>query len=158
MIVDYLKLADRYSSVQSRMAAGFAFLRRAGVFELPDGRISIDGDQVFAIIQRIDGRGRDQSLLEAHRKYLDIQYVVKGEDCIGWLPLSDCHRVSTPYDPEKDIEFFYDRPATWVTIPAGAFAVFFPDDAHAPLATEGRIHKIVIKIALDQAARVELAK
>ncbi len=148
MIVDYLANADRYGQLSARLAAGFAFLRRTDLAQLPDGRIGIEGNELFAIISRMAGRGREQSLLEAHRRYLDIQFVIAGEDSIGWLPTVDCRRVSAAYDQAKDIEFFFDRPTTWLTVTAGVFAIFYPEDAHAPLATEGLLHKAVVKVAL----------
>ena len=149
MLIDYLQNADRYSRLHSRFAGGFAFLRRADVAQLPDGRHEIDGERLFAVVSRDQGRGREQSLLEAHRRYIDIQFVISGEDCIGWLPIADCSRVSSPYDAEKDLEFFFDRPTTWLAVTPGRFAVFYPEDAHAPLATRGPIHKAVVKVAVN---------
>lgn len=149
MIVDYLQNADRYSSLHAAFAGGFAFLRRADSAELPDGRHDIDGERLFAVISRIEGRGREKSLLEAHRRYIDIQFVIGGKDNIGWMPIADCQRVASPYDATKDFEFFFDRPATWLEVPAGAFGIFYPEDAHAPLATSGPIHKVVVKVAVD---------
>lgn len=149
MLIDYLENADRYFPLHPAFAGGFDFLRRANLAELPDGRHEIDGDRIFAVVSREQGRGREHSLLEAHRRYIDIQFVIGGGDCIGWLPISDCERISSPYDLEKDLELFFDRPATWVTVLRGMFAVFYPDDAHAPLATRGPIHKAVVKVCAD---------
>lgn len=150
MIVDYLRNADRYGPMQPGFARGFAFLRRTDLTQLPDGQHDIDGDHLFAIVSRTQGRGREQSLLEVHRRYIDIQFVISGSDCIGWMPTADCRRESEPYDADKDLGFFFDRPATWLEIPTGVFAIFYPEDAHAPLATQGSIHKVVIKVAVDR--------
>jgi YhcH/YjgK/YiaL family protein len=57
--------------------------------------------------------------------------------------------IAEPYDPQKDIAFFADRPDTWIHVPAGRFAIFFPEDAHAPLGGLGLLKKAVVKIALD---------
>jgi biofilm protein TabA len=149
MLIDYLKNADRYSPLHHRYADAFAFLRRADVAQLPDGRHEIDGVRLFVIVSRGQGRGREQSLLEAHRRYIDVQFVISGEDSIGWLPLADCRQVSAPYDEGKDLEFFLDRPATWLALSPGAFAIFYPEDAHAPLAKQGPVHKAVVKVAVD---------
>ncbi len=149
MIVDYLQNADRYSSLHAGFAGSFAFLRRADLAQLPDSRYESDGERLFAIVSRIEGRGREKSLLEAHRRYIDIQFVISGQDSIGWMPTADCQRVASRYDSEKDVEFFFDRPATWLAVPSHAFAIFYPEDAHAPLATSGPIHKVVVKVAVD---------
>ena len=149
MLIDNLQNADRYSPLHPDFIGAFAFLRRVDVDRLPNGRHEIDGDRIYAIVSRDQGRGREQSLLEAHRRYIDIQFVVSGEECIGWLPLSDCKRVSSPYNADKDLEFFFDRPATWLVVSPGNFAVFYPEDAHAPLAAQGPIHKVVVKVAVE---------
>ena len=148
MILDYLTEADRYASLHPRIAAGFAYLRQANLAKIPDGKHMIVGDDLFAIVARDQGRGRELSPLEAHRRYIDIQYVVSGNESIGYLPQADCQRISTPYDSARDIEFYFDRPATWLTLPAGMFALFFPHDAHAPLAAAGAVHKVVVKVAV----------
>ena len=148
MIVDQISYADRYSALHKKFPVGFAFLEQRNLAELPEGRHHIDGDMVYAIVSRDEGRGKEESPLEAHRRYIDIQFVVDGDETIGWLPKSHCHRVSAPYDNDHDIEFFYDRPDTWLSISNGSFAIFFPDDAHAPLAGSGTVHKVVIKVAV----------
>jgi biofilm protein TabA len=149
MFIDHLENAERYYSLHPGFADGFAFLQRDDLAELPDGRHDIDGQRVFAIVSRTHGRGQERSPLEIHRRYIDIQFVVGGEDCIGWLPAADCRRASTPYDEQKDMGFFFDRPKTWVAIRPGVFGVFYPEDAHAPLAASGPIHKVVVKVAVD---------
>lgn len=148
MIVDRLEHADRYTAVHPGLAAGFTFLRRKDLRQLTNGRHEVDGERLFALVARDQGRGREKSLLESHHRYFDIQYVVEGMDSIGWMSTADCNRVSSPYDAERDVGFFFDRPETWLAIPAGSFAIFFPEDAHAPLATTGPIHKVVMKVQL----------
>ena len=148
MLIDTLQHADRYLPLHPGFVGAFAFLRHVDLDQLPNGQREIDGDRIYAIVSRDQGRGREKALLETHRRYIDIQFIVSGEECIGWLPMSDCKRVSSPYDAGKDIEFFFDRPATWLSVSPGTFAVFYPEDAHAPLAAQGPIHKIVVKVAL----------
>lgn len=149
MILDRLVNADRYLNLHPGLAGGFNFLRRDDLRKLADGRHDLDGDRLFALVARDQGRGREKSLLESHRRYFDIQFVVEGADCIGWMPTADCQRISSPYDADRDIGFYFDRPETWLAVPAGAFAIFHPEDAHAPLATTGPVHKVVVKVAVQ---------
>lgn len=149
MILDRLENAQRYAIMHPLFSQAFTFLARTNVANLPNGRHDIVGDQLFAIIDRGMGRGREASLLEFHRKYIDIQFVIAGSDEIGWRPLVDCERVSTAYDSEKEVGFYFDRPDTWLAVPAGAFAIFYPEDAHAPLACTGAYHKAVVKVGCD---------
>ena len=149
MIVDELQNADRYAQVQNGLAAGFRWLRQTDLVNLPTGKAEIDGDRLFAFVAEEDGKGHEQAQLEYHRKYLDIQYVVSGIDKIGWLAIADCQRTIDPFDAEDDLGFFYDRPDTWITLRTGEFAIFFPEDAHAPLAGSGPVKKVIVKVLLD---------
>ena len=150
MLIDHLRNADRYCPLHPGFAGAFGFLRCEDLARLPDGRHEIDGDRVFAVVARVDGRGPDQSPLEIHRRYVDIQFVIGGEDRIGWLPAPDCRQIASPYDEQTDLGYFNDRPTSWLTLPPGVFAAFYPEDAHAPLATTGLIHKAVVKVAVEQ--------
>jgi len=146
MIVDRLANADCYHRVAPLIQKGFEFLKRGDLATLEDGVHEIQGREVYAIIARGDGVGRDRAMLEAHRNYLDIQYVIDGVDIIGWLERELVERIKQAYDSEKDLEFFYDRPESWIQVPKGSFAVFLPQDIHAPLATTEYVHKAVVKV------------
>ncbi|MCA9134551.1 MAG: YhcH/YjgK/YiaL family protein [Planctomycetales bacterium] len=148
MILAQLDDAPRYATLASGLDLGFEFLRRPDLAHLPNGRHELDGDRVFALVARELGRGRADSPLEFHRRYLDIQYVISGTETIGWLPTAECRYAKHPFDEEKDLGFFLDRPGTWCRLPLGNFAIFFPSDAHAPLAGSGPVHKVVVKVAL----------
>ncbi len=146
MILDLLSNAARYAAAHPRLAAGFEFLRKTDLSALPLGRLELDGTNLYALVGEDPGRGEEASKLEVHRNYLDIQYTVSGVEHIGWAA-----RPEDPgqlYQPEKDIAFLPGRPELWFDVPAGAFAVFFPADAHAPLACTGRPRKVVVKARL----------
>ena len=149
MIIAKLDDCDRYAQLQAGLATGFGFLRSVDVASLADGRHEVDGENAFAIVARGFGRGQADSPLEYHRRYLDIQYVISGLDLIGWQPTADCRHEQAEFDAERDIGFFVDRPGTWCRVPAGCFAIFYPEDAHAPLGGTGPVHKVVVKIAVD---------
>ena len=148
MILDELANAARYEPLNVGFHAGFAFLKRPDLLSLAGGRHEIDGDRVFALVNRDPGRGVAGARLEAHRKYIDIQFLVEGRERIGWRPLSTCRQVTDSYDATRDIMFFGDRPDTWSDLAIGQYMIFFPEDAHAPLAAEGENVKVVIKVAV----------
>ena len=149
IIINKLQHAERYFNTHPAFEKAFAFLRQDGLAELPADRYEIDGDRLFCMISKGPGRSRAEAKLEAHRKYIDIQYVIAGTDEMGWKPTADCKSIDTEYDDEKDIEFFKDQPDSWTPVPAGSFVIFFPQDAHAPLVGKGEIHKAVLKIAVE---------
>jgi YhcH/YjgK/YiaL family protein len=148
MIVAALEDSERCAVLHPGFAGAFLFLRKHADGALPEGKHAVAGEYVFAIVSSAQGRGREASPLEAHRQYIDIQYIVRGTDRIGWKPLSRCKNEAAPFDVGKDCGFYADAPETWVDLPAGTFAVFFPEDAHAPLAGSGTVEKIVMKVRI----------
>jgi YhcH/YjgK/YiaL family protein len=149
IIINKLQHAERYFKMHPAFEKAFTFLRQDGLAELPVERYEIDGDRLFCMISKDPGRSRSEAKLEAHRKYIDIQYVIAGMDEMGWKPTADCKLIDTDYDADKDIMFFNDQPDNWTEVPAGSFVIFFPQDAHAPLVSSGELHKAVLKIAVD---------
>lgn len=152
MILDTLDNADRYLPLHPAFAPAFHFLRRPDLAELAPGRHAIDGERLFAIVARAPARAREEGQLEVHRRYIDIQYVIAGTDHMGWRALADCTRPSADYDGDKDIRFFTDPPRSWAVTAPGCFCIFFPQDAHLPLVGEGTVHKVVIKVAVEEGA------
>lgn len=149
MILDQIAGAAKYESLHPLFARAFHFLHSRRFESLADGRHDLLGDDLFALVARTAGKGRDQAKLEYHRRYIDIQYVDLGPDTMGWRPLSDCHVEREPYDATRDLGFFDDTPVAWIQVPAGCFTIFFPSDAHAPLAGEQQVNKVVLKIAVS---------
>ena len=148
MIFDTLANADRYAALHPLFPRAFAFLRDADLASLAPGRYSIEGETLFAIVESVAGRSREAAKLECHRKYIDIQFVLDGMDEMGWKALNDCREPVDDYRAEKDIRFFHDAPASWIATPPGAFCIFFPEDAHAPLVSAGNVHKVILKVAV----------
>lgn len=146
MIFDTLANADRYAALHPLFPQAFAFLRDPGLNQLAPGRYPLDGERLFAIVESANGRTREQARLECHRRYIDIQYVLEGRDEMGWKALQDCVAPVADFNPVKDIQFFQDAPDNWLSTPPGAFCIFFPSDAHAPLVSDGQIRKVILKI------------
>ena len=148
MILASLAEAGRYRALHPLFARAFEFLRGTDLKALAPGMHTIQGEQLFAIVEACAGRTRAEAKLECHRRYIDIQLVLEGVDEMGWKPLADCRDPATEYDVARDIRFFNDAPASWIATPPGAFCLFFPEDAHAPLVSGGMIRKVVVKIAV----------
>lgn len=147
MILDILSNAAKYAGLKNGLSEAFGFLGQPGLADLPDGTYAVEGDRVYAIVQRCDGRPVESAQLEGHRKHIDIQYVISGEELMGWAPREGLTGAAD-YDAEKDLDFFEESPVSMVRVPAGSFAVFLPTDAHLPLIGNGPIHKVVMKISV----------
>lgn len=149
MIFSALSQSSRYAALHPLFPRAFDYIRNTDLLALAPGRYPIVGDDLFAIVESVPGRGHFEAKLECHRKYIDIQLVLEGTDEMGWKPLTDCREPIADYSAEKDIQFFRDAPATWIATPPGHFCIFFPDDAHAPLVSDGQIRKVIFKVAVE---------
>ena len=147
MILDVLENAHRYTVLNKGFAKAIEFLLRPELKELAVGKYEIDGERVYAMVSKESGQKKEDALLETHQKYIDIQLILEGTDDIGWKPKSLCEQPTGEYDLKSDLQFFADKPNTWLSIVSGEFAIFFPEDAHMPLISSGQIHKVVVKIA-----------
>jgi biofilm protein TabA len=148
MVIDTLNMTARYVVLHPLFAPAFDFLATVDLATLPPGRVPLQGDRLYVSIDHVEGRGREGARLEAHRRYADIQVTIAGTEIIGWRPLARCLAPDGPFEPARDIGFFSDRPETWLVVPENHFVIFFPDDAHAPLAAEGLLKKAIIKVEL----------
>ncbi len=148
IIMDRLDQAEKFFNLHPRFKEVFTFLREKNLSELSLGKHEIDGDRLFYIIEKRPGQTKAEAQLEAHRKYIDIQYVVAGTDEMGWKASAECKSIDIPYDENNDIMFYKDEPASWTKVPAGSFTIFFPADSHAPMVSKDEIHKVVFKIAV----------
>ena len=152
MILSILSQSDRYAALHPLFPRAFEYIRNTGLMALAPGRYPIVGEQLFVIVENVPGRAREAAKLECHRKYIDIQLALEGTDEMGWKALADCTQPLSDYSGERDIQFFHDAPATWIATPPGAFCIFFPEDAHAPLVASGTIRKAIFKIAVSPAS------
>lgn len=153
MVVGELLMISEQASLTSLMVQALNFLSTEGTTSLPDGRIEIAGSQVFALRSSYHTRRMTQSIeVEGHRQYLDLQYIVEGEELIGWVPESALLQKS-PYDFEKDV-WFGNLPAndlSWIRLSRGMGMLLYPSDGHAPQYAQyepSLVHKIVVKIAI----------
>jgi YhcH/YjgK/YiaL family protein len=129
-------------------ARAFEMLHRRDLPSLRAGKHTIEGDRLYLVIALDEGAGTERAVLEAHRRYIDIQFVIEGTDMIGWKPVRECTNVSQPYDASKDVELYAGRPLSWNPVSGPGFAVYFPGDAHAPLGGTGRLRRAILKVGI----------
>jgi biofilm protein TabA len=149
MIVDRNENAQLYVPLNRGFEKAFAVLQNPAIAQKPDGRYTIDGDDAYYIVQRYVTRPADQRRVESHRKYIDIQVLLAGEEMLGYTPTAGLE-VVVPYDEAKDIMFYHaQKIVTWTRLEPGIFCLLFPDDAHLPCCQVtglAPVHKIVFKI------------
>ncbi len=149
MIVDTIKNASKYFSVHPLFAKAFEFIRQPDLVNAADGKSDI-AEGLKTIISTAPGKTKEASLakFECHDKHIDIQFCIQGSEIFGWKPGEKCLLPNGDYNEEKDVRFFSDEPDTFFQLTKGQFAIFFPEDVHAPMIGEGVIKKLVIKVKI----------
>lgn len=148
MIIDSLSNSARYLGVHKDFPKAFAFLREQDPDNLAPGPYEIAGDTIRASATAKNGVPAGEAKFEAHDHHIDIQLCLSGNEQMGWKPREACHQPAGAYNAEKDVTFYRDTPDNYFRLGAGQFAIFFPEDVHAPMIGEGVIRKIVIKIRI----------
>ncbi len=146
------ELAVSYFKNKERWNKAFTFLKNSDLLKLETKRYDIDGDNLFATISEYKTKDPETTNFEAHRKYIDIQYVISGEETMNVAPLSTVKEVVTPYDDSKDIEFLTVSNIVAHKASPSNFFIFFPRDAHRPgikIGTNLPVRKVVIKLKVE---------
>ncbi|MCE9591922.1 MAG: YhcH/YjgK/YiaL family protein [Planctomycetes bacterium] len=146
MILDHLDNASAYLGVHPRVAAALQFLRNTDLAKLPVGKHAIQGEDVYALVSLSKTKHPDPLTWESHRKYIDVQCIVSGTEAMGHANISDL-KMTKDYDAKDDYLLFSGSGAT-VTLKAGMFVVYFPQDGHAPGLAAGEpaeVKKVVVK-------------
>lgn len=149
MILDTLANHAQYAAVSPRFARAFAFLHQLPA-DAAIGRHEIDGEEIYAFVQSHATKPVAEKKFEVHRKYIDIQYMVRGREIMAWAPLASLGAPTMAFDASMDAAL-YPFPAHAVHVPVvpGQFAVFFPEDGHAPSCAWGdpaEVLKVVVKV------------
>ena len=147
MIVGNIKDRRIYETAHPLFSQAFDFIKQYLEEKKPVGKYEILGDALFAMVQEYDSK--EDAKMEVHDKYIDLQFIVSGEEKMLWAPREEL-AIITPFPENKDTEIVAvgDRNATMI-LHAGEFAIFYPNDAHKPglaVDTPKPVEKIVVKI------------
>jgi YhcH/YjgK/YiaL family protein len=146
------EFAISYFKNKERWEKAFKFLKSNDLSKLELKRYDLDGDNLFATVSEYLSKNEETAKFEAHRKYIDIQYVISGKEIMNIAPIKTVKEVLTPYDATKDIEFVtVDKIVNYKATPVNFF-IFFPGDAHRPGLKDGvnsTVRKLVVKLKVD---------
>ena len=149
MIFDTLKNVDNYKGL-GKVYTALKFLSETDFSEMPLGRYELRGDDIFYMVQSYD-TDPDKTVSEAHKKYIDIQCIVSGEEVIGVAPIEG-EKTLTEAKPENDV-WFYECETQKLTLFGGYFMVLYPSDLHCPgVAVNGvpvTCRKVVVKVKAE---------
>ena len=146
MIIDTIDNLGKYVGMNPLFADVVAFLKDHDLNTMEAGKHPIKGSDLFVNITTAKGRSKTEAVLETHIDMIDIQIPLDTEETFGYTPLKDLPAFE--YNAEKDITKYGDtKPQTYVTVNPGQFAIFFPQDGHAPcIIEESEIKKAIFKV------------
>ena len=149
MILDHLDNIERYASLHPLFAQAIAYIKSTDLNNIEIGKYDI-ADGLKAIFSDKNGvtAAESDAKFECHNKNIDIQLCISGQETIGWKPREKCVTPNGGYNEEKDVQLYHDAPDTFFQLTDGQFAIFFPEDVHAPMIGEGTIKKLVIKVKI----------
>lgn len=148
MIIDLLVNAPQYEGLSPRIRQAFDFLQQTDLAALALGIHEIDGRALYASVQTFSTHPLAEGGWEAHRRYLDLHYVIEGAERIGYAPAGSLSPGA--YDAENDFMLLSGEAGALVPVPSGAFMLLWPNEAHMPgLAMDepAMLRKVVVKIA-----------
>ena len=154
MILGYLDNLDKEKGLMpAALVRGLEYLAATDLAGVAAGKYEIDGSDIYASIADYATDVKENKKPEAHVKYIDIQYIVSGEELIGFGPLAGGLEVTEDKLAEKDVIFYRAVPGeTMLHLTAGMYAVLFPWDVHRPgcaVGGSGKVRKVVVKVRAD---------
>lgn len=139
-----------YSALNPYFPAAFAALERVAGEEFVKGRHEVDGDNVYINALEYDTHPIETAKMEDHSKYIDVMWMLSGDEKIGVCPVGEMTEVTMPYDPAGDA-FLSEMVAdsTYLRMKPNSVCIFFPEDGHAPgldVAGTSCVRKLIAKV------------
>lgn len=149
MILDSWKNKKYYVNLHPLFGTAFSYIEECMKETVPTGTYEIKGRELFAKVQEYESRMEGQ--LEVHDRYIDIQFILDGNERIEYVQREGLE-ASVEYNEKEDVLFLKDTENTMnLILEAGEFAIFFPDDAHKAAMSIGqpeKVKKLVLKVKL----------
>ncbi len=147
MILDSLDNLHKYVALNPRIQTVVDFIKANDLAAVPSGKVQIDGDDVFGNFQTLQGKTKEEAKLETHNVMLDIQVPFNTAETMGYTPRRDLPQGE--YNEANDITFYEGLAEQYVTVHPGEFAIFLPQDGHAPCIAPGKeVQKVIFKVKL----------
>lgn len=144
MIIDKLENIGMYASVNPLFAQAIEFLKSTDLNAHELGKIVLKEGELFVNFAAARSKTKDDAKIETHNNFIDIQIPLTGTELMGYMPRTDL--AEAEYNAEKDVTFYPGHATDYLTVKPGMFAIFFPEDAHAPGVTEVELKKVIVKV------------
>jgi len=146
MVVDTFENLEKYASLNPLFSQAIEFLKSTDLNALEVGKTVLKDNDLVVNVQQTAPKTKEQAKLETHNVFIDIQIPLSGTEVMGYTAAKDCKPADAPYSAEKDITFFEGLADDYVSVKPGMFAIFFPQDGHAPGITPTGVKKVIVKV------------
>ena len=146
MIIDRLENIEKYASLNPLFKQAIDFLKAHDLNALEIVKTELQGKDLLINVAQTNPKTKEQARIETHREFIDIQIPLSGNETMGYTAAADCYPQTATYNAEKDITFFDGLAESYFTVKPGMFAIFFPQDGHAPGITPDGVKKIIVKV------------
>lgn len=144
MVIDKIENLEKYASLNSLFAQAIEFLKSTDLNAHEIGKVKLQGDDLVVNFAQARPKTKEEAKLETHNRFIDIQIPLDGVEVMGYTPRADL--PDAEYNAEKDITFYPGLAESYLTIKPGMFAIFFPEDGHAPGVTPDGVKKVIVKV------------
>lgn len=148
MIVSSIENVGRYAELHPLFETLFSYFWDNDLENMSSGKVSLLDDDLVIFKKDVICKSSREQQYEAHRKYIDVHYLLAGTEIIGWKNLSELSNMAKPYDVDSDSVIFADSISNLILLHPGDIVICFPEDAHAPEIGNGYIRKVVAKIKI----------
>jgi YhcH/YjgK/YiaL family protein len=142
MILDHISHSSRYKSLGPLFEKAFEFITANDLRMLSLGKHLIEGEDLFVILMEYETKDPSNCIMECHRKYIDIQFMLRGEEMMGVSTFAG-QAPTTAYDESKDAAFFKPEYDSLLKVQQGQFTIFFPHDLHMPSIKSENAEKVL---------------
>lgn len=146
MVIDILENIEKYASLNPLFAQAIDFLKSNDLNALEVGKTELKEKELIVNVAQTNPKAKEEAKLETHNEFIDIQIPLSGTEIMGYTPAKDCTPVNAPYNADKDITFFEGLAESYIAVKPGMFAIFFPQDGHAPGITPDGVKKVIVKV------------
>lgn len=145
MVIDTLENFGKYTSLNPLFKIVEEFIKGHDLGSHQPGIVKIDGDRLYANFSIAKGKSREKARIETHSTMIDIQIPTSCTETMGYTPRKNL--PDSEYNTEKDISFYEGAAEQYIDVHPGMFAIFFPQDGHAPCISENEsIKKVIFKV------------
>ncbi len=144
MVIDRLENLEKYASLNPLFAKAIEYLKTTDLNAHELGKVKLQENDLLVNFSQARPKTKEEARIETHDRFIDIQIPLSGVELMGYTARKDL--PETTYDEVKDISFYPGLAESYIPVKPGMFAIFFPQDGHAPGVTPDGVRKVIVKV------------